>query len=1107
MRLIAVLSMAALLACLPAMAQPTEHLSGEDIDAISEMHQTLRAVHTTDQVRYSTTDEGYVSHLGAPAGAHYENDAAKSGSPVAAARGFTLRHKKAIGAGSDKTDFVADRYSSEDSRHYVRLDQTYDGIPVFGAQTVVQLDDDNQVRYFKSDVMRRTKALDADLIDSQAALSGADALAEAVAFMDTVADAAPYEVEEGPELTWYDPKVVGNNGPVQLTYRFIVRSSNAADVRRHVFIDAHTGAVALEYNLIHDAKNRVVFDANNTSGTGSLARSEGDGPTGNVDVDDAYDYLGDTYDFYFDQHGRDSIDGGGMTMRATVRWGPMQNAFWDGSAMFFGEGFATDDITSHELTHGVTQNESNLVYMNESGAINESFSDVWGEFVDLTNTGGNDGAAVRWLMGEDVPGFGAIRNMANPPAFNDPDRYNSPLFLRNTSFDNGGVHINSGVSNKLCYLLTDGDTFNGFNIQGMGIARVAELYYEMQTNLLTSSSNYFDMFDALLQAATNRGFTPDEFSNVLRAGLAVEIGEAGRPTHFRAISSTGTNNIQLNWRNQLDTGDVPVVRRSTSDYPSSETGGTPVTGLSGDEHTDTAGAHGQLAGSLLFYSLFDQSLAPEDETKLAQNQKISVVEVGAPTVDFLTEAFDFGDFADISFTQITYSPTGDPSIAPIAGQYGFYNVEVKKGVFGLPVDDTDAIPIPMIDNGLLTIPPTPTTVVGENVFPAAIPFMGESVRQLALSAKGFLGSTAIFTADAKYKNAPLFIPSLVSHFEVPRISFLFADLSPSTGGSIWYKNMEDRAVVTFEKVPQLAGSQGFPNTVQVEIFYSGHIRVTYQEVNVVGAVVGLSDGNGVPKQLGFETNFSELNGASSLSIDPIPVQRTVSLSPVEFTPNATGLTKGTPQLWTIYEDTLPTNASIDNQTGAFSWTPGLTHTQEYSVTIQVESGGQTAAQTFFIDVSILDQVPTASNLEVLPSDPVAGQPLTGSYVYSHPSFVPELLSTYHWFRNGGLVPVLSNTLVVPAEAVKAGDTWAFGVTPISVIGQVGNFVQSDPVLVLDQMKGDVNNDKDVNIVDLQLVVNGVLGVKSEGPTDVDGNGSVDIRDINEVVGIILSDNE
>ena len=123
-------------------------------------------------------------------------------------------------------------------------------------------------------------------------------------------------------------------------------------------------------------------------------------------------------------------------------------------------------MVAHELTHGVTQYESNLVYYYQSGAINESLSDVFGELIDLEHPAtGTDTAANRWLMGEDLP-IGAIRDMENPPTFGDPDRMELADYFHTAASDNGGVHINSGVNNKAAFLMTDGGTFNGQTITG-----------------------------------------------------------------------------------------------------------------------------------------------------------------------------------------------------------------------------------------------------------------------------------------------------------------------------------------------------------------------------------------------------------------------------------------------------------------------------------------------------------------------------------------------------------------------------------------------------------------------------------------------------------------
>ena len=133
---------------------------------------------------------------------------------------------------------------------------------------------------------------------------------------------------------------------------------------------------------------------------------------------------------------------------------------------------------------------------------------TWGEFIDLTNGAGTDTPEVRWLMGEDLGR--TIRNMKDPTASSHPDRLGSPHFIPpvgdpDEDNDYGGVHTNCGVGNKLIYLLTDGDTFNGQTVSGLGINLVAGLYYEVQCNLLPSGADYYDLYQALRQSAINLG--------------------------------------------------------------------------------------------------------------------------------------------------------------------------------------------------------------------------------------------------------------------------------------------------------------------------------------------------------------------------------------------------------------------------------------------------------------------------------------------------------------------------------------------------------------------------------------------------------------------------
>lgn len=200
---------------------------------------------------------------------------------------------------------------------------------------------------------------------------------------------------------------------------------------------------------------------------GEIVREEGDGPTGDSAVDEAYDGLGVTYELFWSELERDSIDGRGLPLQGVVHFGQdYDNAFWDGTQMVFGDGDGVIfnrftiavDVIGHELAHGVTEVEAGLVYRGQSGALNESVSDCFGSMVKQRALGQTADEA-DWLIGagllaEGVNGV-ALRSMIAPGTAYDDERLGGrdpqPAHFDDfveTSEDNGGVHINSGIPNR-----------------------------------------------------------------------------------------------------------------------------------------------------------------------------------------------------------------------------------------------------------------------------------------------------------------------------------------------------------------------------------------------------------------------------------------------------------------------------------------------------------------------------------------------------------------------------------------------------------------------------------------------------------------------------------
>jgi bacillolysin len=197
------------------------------------------------------------------------------------------------------------------------------------------------------------------------------------------------------------------------------------------------------------------------------------------------------YDYYLNQLGRNSYDNAGHTLLSGVHYGSKyNNAFWDGTQMSYGDGDGTTfinfagglDVIAHELTHAVTEKTSNLTYSNQSGALNESWSDAMASVIEGKN----------WLIGEDIytPNIAgdSLRSMADPTLNGNPDNMSNYV---NTTSDNGGVHTNSGIPNKAFYNFAT----------AIGSRTIAgKVWYTADRDYMTSTTNFSGARAATLQA-------------------------------------------------------------------------------------------------------------------------------------------------------------------------------------------------------------------------------------------------------------------------------------------------------------------------------------------------------------------------------------------------------------------------------------------------------------------------------------------------------------------------------------------------------------------------------------------------------------------------------
>lgn len=479
-------------------------------------------------------------YLIAPSGEGFLVPDAVQGDPGETARRFVMAQRPALGFTSPNVSFAVAKVKADGpDASIVRLGQAYTNVRFFGAELVVRLKHPDRVEYVVSRAVTDTAVLDQGQLVLTPEIS-AEA-ATTVAVQQFAAHVPPGELQIAPPgLRIFDPRFFGLAEPLRLTWRVQLEAEEYPEAGYDVLVDAHNGQIVRAYPGLREALDRKIYDAGNSNNNGSLARDEGDPATGITDVDNTYMFVRDAYDFFSSRHGRDSLDDSGLTLKATVRWCdtaasgnpcPFSNAFyapWN-ERMYFGQGMTADDVVAHEYTHGVTSFSSGLVYENTSGALDEGMADIWGESIDLANSAGTDTPAVKWLLGEDST-LGAIRSLANPTTFGDPDRlghpnYTPPVANPNGNNDFGAVHSNSGIVNKLFFLLVDGQDFNGQSVFGVGRNRTLDIFYEANTTWLTPGSGFSTLYDGLHVGAEREGWTAAERNNLYAATLAVEIAD------------------------------------------------------------------------------------------------------------------------------------------------------------------------------------------------------------------------------------------------------------------------------------------------------------------------------------------------------------------------------------------------------------------------------------------------------------------------------------------------------------------------------------------------------------------------------------------------------
>jgi len=377
----------------------------------------------------------------------------------------------------------------DDRRVIVRFQQYHLGVPVLGAQLNVQLTPSGQIISVNGEALPDVNISTNPQIEAQqAAEISAD-------FLRSSSSDSNWSTQES-NLWIYSPEILESvPGEQRLVWKTI-NSKEGLQLNKVVLVDANSGMVLKTFDERKNISSIQVYDTNLGSNTCALANcSDGD-----TDAQKAYSYFTDVNNFFFYLLGRDSYDndidgnGTGATISVETHVSGVQ-ASWNGNKFQFGTGWTfADDVIAHEFDHAIDDYSSKLFPWYQSGAIGESFADIWGEFVDQVFVRGGEISADDWKIGEDLVAEGTISSVIRD--LQNPSVATMDSYLV-TDANNGGIHTNNGIGNRAAYLVVNDSTY------GIGLAKAIAVYYEAQANLLTSGSDYYDLYKVLYQACRN----------------------------------------------------------------------------------------------------------------------------------------------------------------------------------------------------------------------------------------------------------------------------------------------------------------------------------------------------------------------------------------------------------------------------------------------------------------------------------------------------------------------------------------------------------------------------------------------------------------------------
>ena len=436
----------------------------------------------------------------------------KSAQPHAKVNEFLTANFKAFNLNSEKDMVFVEENTDNYGLKNVIYRQSFNGIPVYDGLLKFHFNEKGQLSSLNGNTISNIK------VNTNASISATKAgeiAKNLIVQQDLNKSKLPLQIGINNLLIF--PKNLVQGGIVTPYLAYEVEVTNKSEVREFLFIDANTGELVEQFTGIHPI-DRKLYETSTAST--NLKWKEGDAFPGALDIWQQSEVVTSeqVYNFFKNAFGFVSYSNTDKSM-ITVNNDPnisCPNANWNGTTANYCTGVAADDVVAHEWGHAYTEYTSGLIYQYQAGALNESYSDVWGETVDELNgyfdTGENLAVRTttsctesqRWKMGEATTAFGGpIRDMWNPNCNGGPGRVlDTGNYFCGTT-DSGGVHTNSGVTNHLYALLVDGGTYNGYTITGVGFVKAAHLWWRSQKNYLTPTSDFAVFADALEASAND----------------------------------------------------------------------------------------------------------------------------------------------------------------------------------------------------------------------------------------------------------------------------------------------------------------------------------------------------------------------------------------------------------------------------------------------------------------------------------------------------------------------------------------------------------------------------------------------------------------------------